>query len=139
MNRKRVLLIGILALIVILLSYVVVAYAIPVSKFRKRTQAFNQYVVERSKESSTEAEYKLELTVDEYKDFQNKLLQDGWHMTILNNGLELIEYKNYYAVPLNISDNNYYEVLKVVRNQEKVEIFYEARLNISIVPFVRIK
>ena len=139
MNRKRVLLIGILALIVILLSYVVVAYAIPVSKFRKRTQAFNQYIVERSKESSTEAEYKLELTVDEYKDFQNKLLQDGWYMTILDNGLELIEYKNYYAVPLNISDNNYYEVLKVVRNQEKVEIFYEARLNISIVPFVRIK
>ena len=72
MNKKKVLIISsIIFVAVILILYFVVAFVVPVHRFRKRTKNLQKYVVEIKKDSFTKVEYRLEMEVGEYQQLRD--------------------------------------------------------------------
>lgn len=140
MNKKKVLIISsIIFVAVILILYFVVAFVVPVHRFRKRTKNLQKYVVEIKKDSFTKVEYRLEMEVGEYQQLRDKLLGNGWYVVDQYVDKDFLGYRDYYAVPLGVSDNNFHELLNAKIEENRVLIDYIAYIGIELIPFVRIK
>jgi len=79
------------------------------------------------------------MEVGEYQQPRDKLLGNGWYVVDQYVDKDFLGYRDYYAVPLGVSDSIFHELLNAKIEENRVLIDYIAYIDIELIPFVRIK
>lgn len=154
MKKRRII---VIALVVIILASCVVSYLIPICSFRRNVKRYKKYVVSEEENTLTHVGQRLEMSLKEYQDLKQELINEGWQCNSVNQSGALAIPRYYretheisveiltqqyscdfighmYDINVLISSNNIGESLDAVIFGDIVLVEYRASLSLPFLP-----